>query len=61
MTILTAPEGYWYTNGEVYSDKVYIGKADSAENWQLVTDEEKQAAEEAAAESEEHDERAALH
>lgn len=44
MTILTAKEGYYYTNGEVYSTKVYLGKADNKANWKQVTKEEGDAA-----------------
>ena len=30
---LTASDGYMLTNGETYSEKVYLGINDSPENW----------------------------
>lgn len=37
---ITASEGKVLTNGEVYSEEVYLGKFDSPENWHEVTAEE---------------------
>lgn len=39
--ILEADEGKWLYNGEVFSDKVYLGREASAEEWREVTQEEK--------------------
>jgi hypothetical protein len=39
---MTASEGMMLTNGEAYSEEVYLGKNDSAENWHEITDEEYQ-------------------
>ncbi len=37
MIVLTAPNGKYLTNGEVYTDgRVYLGIYDSAENWREV-------------------------
>ena len=34
LTILEPDDGYKYiTNGEIWSDLVYLGKSDSIENW----------------------------
>ena len=37
---LTAAEGMILTNGEAYSEEVYLGKNDFAENWHEITKEE---------------------
>ena len=36
MTVLIPDEGKKLYDGSVYSDKVYLGKFDSADNWQEV-------------------------
>lgn len=41
--ILTAREGYVYSNGETFDIIIRLGKNDSAENWHEITDEEAQA------------------
>ncbi len=44
---ITASEGMVLTNGETFSSvggSVYLGKNDSAENWQEITEEEYNAA-----------------
>lgn len=33
LKILTPAEGKYLTNGETYSEKVYLGKLDSADSW----------------------------
>lgn len=38
---LTASEGMYLTNGEVFSKEIYLGKIDSPENWHEITEEEK--------------------
>ncbi len=38
--ILTADEGKWLTNGSVYSRQVWLGVADSVENWSDVDESE---------------------
>jgi len=45
LKILIADEGKWLTKDGVYSQKVYLGTLDKADNWQEVTDAEKEAAE----------------
>lgn len=40
ITKLTASDGHVLTNGEVYSKEIYLGKHDSQENWQEITDAE---------------------
>lgn len=37
---ITASEGKVLTNGEVYSEEVYLGKFDSPDNWYEITTEE---------------------
>lgn len=37
---ITASEGMILTNGEVYSDEVYLSVNDSADNWHEITIEE---------------------
>jgi hypothetical protein len=37
---LTASAGMILTNGETYSEEVYLGKYDKPENWQEITKEE---------------------
>ena len=37
---LTAAEGMTLTNGEAYGKEIYLGKNDSPENWQEITDAE---------------------
>ena len=38
--VLTAKEGYVYTNGETYSTVIRLGKNDNADNWHEITEEE---------------------
>lgn len=38
--ILTADKGKWLTNGQTYSQQVWLGKADSVENWSEVEESE---------------------
>lgn len=38
--VLTAKEGYVYTNGETYSTVIRLGKNDSADNWHEITEAE---------------------
>ena len=40
MTELKAKEGYLLTNGEIYSDLVYLSDLDSPDNWKEITVEE---------------------
>lgn len=42
MIELQAKEGYLLTNGETYSDHVYLSDLDSPENWTEITEEEAQ-------------------
>ena len=35
----------WLTNGETFSKKVYLGKNDTADNWQEITNADKEKAE----------------
>lgn len=35
----------WLTNSEVFSKKVYLGKNDTADNWQEITNADKEKAE----------------
>ena len=37
---ITASEGKILTNGEVYSKEIYLGKYDSPDNWNEITEEE---------------------
>ena len=41
---LTAREGMWLTDGEIFAKTVYLGTSDAAENWREVTEEAYQAA-----------------
>jgi hypothetical protein len=41
--VLIAKEGYVYTNGEAFGNKVELGIYDSADNWLEITEEEYQA------------------
>ena len=43
LTKLTASEGMILTNGQAYSEKIYLGCNDSAENWHEITKEEYEA------------------
>ena len=38
--VLTAKEGYVYTNGETFSTVIRLGINDSADNWHEITEEE---------------------
>jgi hypothetical protein len=38
--VLTAREGYVYTNGETFSTVIRLGVNDSADNWHEITEEE---------------------
>lgn len=38
--VLTAKEGYVYTNGETFSDVIRLGINDSIDNWHEITEEE---------------------
>lgn len=40
---LTAAEGMTLYNGEAFGKEVYLGKNDSPDNWQEITDEEAEA------------------
>ena len=40
VTVLKADEGMTLTNGEAFGKVIYLGKNDSADNWQEITDEE---------------------
>lgn len=40
--VIYAHEGMWLFNGETFAKEVHIGKYDSPDNWQEVTDEFKQ-------------------
>ena len=40
VQILEPSEGMLLFNGETYSDRVYLGEADSADNWREVPIEE---------------------
>ena len=40
ITKLTASQGHVLTNGDVYGKEIYLGKFDSPENWQEITDSE---------------------
>lgn len=40
MIELQAKEGYLLTNGEAYSDHVYLSDLDSPESWTEITEEE---------------------
>lgn len=44
---LTAGEGMTLYNGEVFGKEVYLGKADSPENWQEIPDSEAEAIQQA--------------
>ena len=39
-SVLTAREGYVYTNGETFSNVIRLGINDSADNWHEITEEE---------------------
>lgn len=38
--VLTAREGYVYTNGETFSNIIRLGIYDNADNWHEITEEE---------------------
>ena len=38
--VLTARDGYVYTNGETFSNVIRLGINDSADNWHEITEEE---------------------
>lgn len=38
--VLTAKEGYVYTNGETFSTVIRLGKNDSSDNWHEITEAE---------------------
>ena len=38
--VLTAREGYVYTNGEAFGKIIYLGKNDNADNWHEITEAE---------------------
>lgn len=40
LRILTASKGMVLTNGETYSDEVYLGVNDNPDNWNEITEEE---------------------
>lgn len=40
IRVLTASEGMVLTNGETYSDQVYLGVHDSPENWREIPEDE---------------------
>lgn len=37
---LTASDGMFFTNGDVYGKEIYLGIFDSPDNWHEITDEE---------------------
>lgn len=37
VRLLVAGENTWLTNGNVYSQTIYLGNGDSPDNWQEVT------------------------
>ena len=37
---LTAAEGMTLTNGDVFGKEIYLGRGDSIDNWQEITDAE---------------------
>lgn len=43
VTVLKAEENMILTNGESFGKVVYLGKNDSSDNWQEITDEEAEA------------------
>lgn len=44
MQKLTASDGYWLTNGEIYGTVIYLPDSADISVWKEVTDEEKQTA-----------------
>lgn len=40
VTVLKADENMTLTNGKAFGKVIYLGKNDSADNWQEITDEE---------------------
>lgn len=38
--VLKADEGFYLTNGKTFGKVVYLGKNDSIDNWQEITEEE---------------------
>lgn len=38
--IITADEGKWLTNGQTYSQQVWLGVRDSVDNWHEIPEEE---------------------
>ena len=40
MTELKAKEGYFLTDGEIFTDSVFLSDLDSPENWREVSQEE---------------------
>ena len=40
LTKVTASDGMWLTNGEIYSKEIYLGCNDSIDNWHEITDAE---------------------
>lgn len=38
--VLTAAEGKWLTNGQTYSQQVWLGVRDSVDNWHEIPEEE---------------------
>ena len=42
-TILTADEGYVYTNGEVYGSTIYLAEGESADSFRQISREEYEA------------------
>ena len=40
LTEVYADEGMTLTNGEVYTEKIYLGSVDKVDNWREIPDEE---------------------
>ncbi len=42
QTVKEVTNNFWFTNGMAYSQNVYLGKNDKAENWYEITEAEYQ-------------------
>lgn len=38
--LISDNEDTWFTNGETYSQLIYLGKEDSPDNWRIISDKE---------------------